>query len=105
MPDSLRLHELIFKKPAGTSRGVLYTKPSWIYNYILSNGLTIQTEFPVIPGLSPEYKDHEQYELDLHDFLDEALPFLAQWSHAPFEKDQHWQDLLQKWQKHPSFIF
>jgi o-succinylbenzoate synthase len=105
MPDSLRLHELIFKKPAGTSRGVLYTKPSWIYNYILSNGLTIQTEFPVIPGLSPEYKDHEQYELDLHDFLDEALPFLAQWSHAPFEQDQNWLDLLKKWQKYPSFIF
>lgn len=105
MPNSLRLYELVFKKPAGTSRGVLHTKPSWIYNYILPNGRTIQTEFPIIPGLSPEYKNQAQYETALHDFLNEALPFLAQWSQASLEQDQNWLNLLQKWQKYPSFIF
>ena len=105
MPNSLRLHELIFKKPAGTSRGILYTKPSWIFNYILPNGQTIQTEFPVIPGLSPEYKNHAQYETALHDFLNEALPFLERWSQDAGQQDSAWHNLLQKWQHFPSFIF
>ena len=66
MPEHLFLHELVFKKPAGTSRGILLNKPSWILNYPLSNGQQAQTEFPVIPGLSPDYQNHEQYERDLN---------------------------------------
>lgn len=105
MPDSLYLHELVFKKPAGTSRGILHTKPSWFYTLILPNGKEVSTEFPVIPGLSPEYIDHAQYEQQLRLFLKEALPFIAQWSEAFDENDQFWQELLQKWQNYPSFIF
>jgi hypothetical protein len=58
MPEHLTLHELVFKKPAGTSRGILHTKPSWIYEYALPNGKTAQTEFPIIPGLSPEFQNN-----------------------------------------------
>ncbi|MFM8597113.1 MAG: o-succinylbenzoate synthase [Flavobacteriales bacterium] len=105
MLDSLRLHELIFKKPAGTSRGVLHSKPSWIYTLVLHNGKEVSTEFPVIPGLSPEYIDHVHYEQNLRLFLDEALPHLQQWAQSAFKDDSIWQDLLQKWQNYPSFIF
>jgi L-alanine-DL-glutamate epimerase-like enolase superfamily enzyme len=105
MPNSIRLHELIFKQPAGTSRGVLHSKPSWLLTYRLPNGELICTEFPVIPGLSPEYNNHEQYEQDLNDFLSEALPFFELRSHLAIEQDPTWLNLLQKWQNYPSFIF
>jgi L-alanine-DL-glutamate epimerase-like enolase superfamily enzyme len=105
MPEHFFLHELLFKKPAGTSRGILLSKPSWILNFPLSNGQTAQTEFPVIPGLAPEYQNHEQYERDLTIFLAEVRPNLEHWSKTPFFKDEIFQQLLVKWEAFPSFIF
>jgi L-alanine-DL-glutamate epimerase-like enolase superfamily enzyme len=105
MPEHLFLHELVFKKPAGTSRGILLNKPSWILNYPLPNGQKAQTEFPVIPGLSPDYQNHEQYERDLTNFLAEARPNLELWSKKAFLKDEIFQELLVKWEAFPSFIF
>jgi hypothetical protein len=105
MPEHLFLHELIFKKPAGTSRGVLHTKPSWIYNYTLANGAEIQTEFPIIPGLSPEYKDHQQYESDLFGFLKEVDPYLLEWAQTDFFEEVSFRNLIAKWRAFPSFIF
>ena len=105
MPEHLFLHELVFKKPAGTSRGILLRKPSWILNYTLPNGQMAQTEFPVIPGLSPEYQNHEQYEQDLTIFLAEARPNLQDWSKTAFLTDESFQQFIAHWQAFPSFIF
>lgn len=105
MPESLFLHELRFIKPAGTSRGVLHTKPSWIYKWPMSNGQFAQTEFPVIPGLSPEYIDHVQYEQALQHFLDSAKVHFDAWSKIDFLQDEQYQLFISKWQAYPSFIF
>lgn len=105
MPEHITLHELVFKKPAGTSRGILHTKPSWIYEYALPNGKIAQTEFPIIPGLSPEYKDHQQYEQDLRIFLAAATPHLDKWSKTIFFSDSYFQQFITEWCAYPSFIF
>ena len=105
MPEHLFLHELVFKKPAGTSRGILLSKPSWIFNYPLPNGQTAQTEFPVIPGLAPDYQNHAQYERDLTIFLAEARPKLEHWSKTDFFRDESFQQFITHWQAFPSFIF
>ena len=105
MPEHLFIHELIFKKPAGTSRGVLHTKPSWIYNYTLANGAEIQTEFPIIPGLSPEYQDKHQYEAQLKLFIKAFEPFLLTWSELDFFTDPTFLAFASQWKHFPSFIF
>jgi L-alanine-DL-glutamate epimerase-like enolase superfamily enzyme len=105
MLEHLVLHELIFKKPAGTSRGVLHTKPSWIFSYVLPNGALVQTEFPIIPGLSPEYIDHQQYESKLLVFLEEVRPFLLAWSETDFFTNVSFGESMVKWNAFPSFIF
>lgn len=102
---SLFLHELEFLKPAGTSRGVLHTKPSWIYQIELENGSLAQTEFSVIPGLSPEYYQHEQYENDLHKFLAMAKPNLQLWSAIDFFSAADFLNFIAQWSAYPSFIF
>ena len=105
MPDKIFLHELHFKKPAGTSRGILYTKPSWIFSYELPNGLIAQTEFPIIPGLSPEFIDRTQYESKLNFFLNEVRPMILSWSATDFFTNASFLDLIAKWRDYPSFIF
>lgn len=105
MPEQLVLHELIFKKPAGTSRGVLHTKPSWIFTYELSSGAHVQTEFPIIPGLSPEYVDHQQYESKLIEFLAEVRPFIFDWSQTDFFTNVAFGAFVVKWHAFPSFVF
>lgn len=105
MPEHLFLHELIFKKPAGTSRGILLSKPSWILNYPLPDGQMAKTEFPIIPGLSPEYQNQGQYERDLTIFLAEARPNIEHWSKTAFFTDESFQQFIAHWQAFPSFIF
>lgn len=104
MPEFF-LHELQFIKPAGTSRGVLHTKPSWIYQLPLANGELAQTEFPVIPGLSPEYESHGQYEQELLRFLHTIEPYLTIWSNINFLQDNDYLAFIEKWRAYPSFIF
>jgi o-succinylbenzoate synthase len=52
-------HPLIFKNPAGTSRGILTEKPCWILVIKYGNGLGIG-ECSLIPRLS--YDDHTDFE-------------------------------------------
>ncbi len=59
--------KLVFKKivlrfsfPAGTSRGVLKEKPSWILN--VENNPLVVGECSVIPGLNMDYTDDASYE-------------------------------------------
>ena len=51
---------LKFNIPAGTSRGVLKEKPSWIFYFEEHN--EVYGECSIIPGLSPEYIDDTQLE-------------------------------------------
>jgi O-succinylbenzoate synthase len=51
---------LMFKFPAGTSRGVLLNKPSWVFH--LEDEPTVRGECSIIPGLSPDYQSEEEYE-------------------------------------------
>lgn len=55
---------LEFKRPAGTSRGTLTIKHSWLI-YLEKEGVTGTGECSVIPGLSPDFTSVEAYEKDL----------------------------------------
>jgi o-succinylbenzoate synthase len=60
--------DLKFIQPAGTSRGVLYSKPSWILH--LNQGMvTGKGEISVIPGLSPDYSDQISFEKKINEVL------------------------------------
>ncbi len=50
-------HDLRFITPGQTSRGTLYSKPSWII-MLEKDGNTGLGECSVIPGLNPEYDDN-----------------------------------------------
>ncbi len=56
--------ELRFLFPAGTSRGVLRKKPSWILKSI--DNPKIVGECSVIPGLNKDYESDHQYEAKLN---------------------------------------
>lgn len=53
--------QLQFKNPAGTSRGVMQTKNSWILKLTEGN-ITGTGEISIIEGLSPDFKDIESFE-------------------------------------------
>ena len=52
--------DLKFKSTAGTSRGILYEKPSWIF--YVEEAQHIRGECSVIPGLSLDYESEDKYE-------------------------------------------
>ncbi|MBM3418598.1 MAG: o-succinylbenzoate synthase [Bacteroidetes bacterium] len=64
MKINITFIDLIFKEPAGTSRGVLYTKPSWFIE-VSDKGKIGRGEISVIPGLSPEYRDMHSFNKKL----------------------------------------
>lgn len=53
--------QLHFKNPAGTSRGVMQTKNSWILKLTEGN-ITGTGEISIIEGLSPDFTDIESFE-------------------------------------------
>lgn len=98
---------LHFKKPSGTSRGILYNKPSWILSVRLSNGHIALGECSVIPGLSPDFIDENQYEKKLHELKKEVE---YEWSEEEFQllsvfSSMKWTAFIQKWSMFPSMIF
>lgn len=60
---------LTFKRPAGTSRGELTFKHSWLF-FIEENGITGTGECSIIPGLSPDFESLQQYEAVLTETVD-----------------------------------
>lgn len=98
---------LHFKKPSGTSRGMLYDKPSWILSIRLSNDQTAFGECSVIPGLSPDFIDENQYERKLNDLKKDLE---LNWSQEEF-KDLNiftslkWKHLLLTYAMFPSIVF
>jgi o-succinylbenzoate synthase len=98
---------LHFKKPSGTSRGILYDKPSWILSIRLSNGQTAFGECSVIPGLSPDFIDENQYERKLNDFKKDLE---LNWSQEEFNDlniftSLKWKHLLLTYAMFPSIVF
>lgn len=66
-------HVFHFKIPSGTSRGVLTEKKSWILSIFNDNEPEIKGigECSVIPGLSPDFIDDEQYESKLDELVND----------------------------------
>jgi o-succinylbenzoate synthase len=85
--------DLQFIRPAGTSRGILHSKPSWIL-HISDGEHTGKGEISVIPGLSPEYKDMESLEEKIR----EVCAFLEQ-------RTKNMQQGLHLWGNYPSIRF
>jgi o-succinylbenzoate synthase len=98
---------LHFKKPSGTSRGILYDKPSWILSVQLHNGHTAFGECSVIPGLSPDFTDENQYQGKLEELKRE---FASAWLLTEFKEhgvftSEKWLRFLKNWMEYPSIVF
>ena len=91
MKITLQHFPLQFKVPAGTSRGVMTEKQSWIVR--ISDGISEGIgEISVIEGLSPEYISLEKFELTIQHFLSQL--------------EQGWNDELRHaLQPYPSILF
>lgn len=87
-----------FKRPSGTSRGVLEEKKSWfLYLEDLSSGTKGTGECSIIPGLSPDYSSDEQYEELLDSFCREI---------NQRKTDVHGiEELMKKMEAYPSILF
>ncbi len=60
---------LTFKLPAGTSRGVMNIKNSWILS-LEKDSIVGKGEISIIEGLSPEFKDITSFEQTIQAFCD-----------------------------------
>lgn len=69
MNYSLQYYPLHFIRPAGTSRGVMRTKKSWIL-VLEKDGIAGKGEISIIEDLSPEYTKQEDFEKKIHHFCD-----------------------------------
>lgn len=65
----LKLH---FKNPAGTSRGVMQTKNSWILK-LQEENVTGTGEISIIEGLSSDFLDIENFEKKIQDFCERIV--------------------------------
>jgi L-alanine-DL-glutamate epimerase-like enolase superfamily enzyme len=101
MKISIQKHLLNFIKPSGTSRGVLYDKPSWILSIESKNGIKGTGEFSVIPGLSPDFMDEENYELEINRLID----FLNELFLSSFTIEQQIEKVKSQFFQFPSLIF
>jgi len=74
---SFEAHSLYFKKPGGTSRGVLTEKKLWLLKVWSDDAsITGTGECSIIPGLSPDYTDDESYENELREIAGNPLHYL-----------------------------
>lgn len=101
MEISVEKLNLQFKKPSGTSRGVLHTKPSWILKLVDSTGKSGVGEFSVIPGLSIDFLDEVSYERQIQKLLDFLNEILIQ----PFQYLEIVEKVNANFRKFPSLVF
>ncbi|MNJ86273.1 o-succinylbenzoate synthase [compost metagenome] len=73
---SFEAFTLDFKRPSGTSRGILTQKKGWKLKLTNSEGVTGLGECSVIPGLSPDYSSDEAYEKKLSEVCQSPLRFI-----------------------------
>ena len=95
-------HELTFKRPAGTSRGVMLSKPAYFIE-VTCEGFKGQGECGLLPGLSID--DSPQYPLQLAEFC-QAIDTLGaeQWL-AWADSGQISSNFLHAWRLWPSMVF
>lgn len=67
---------LNFKRPSGTSRGILTQKKAWKLKLTNQEGIVGLGECSVIPGLSPDYVSDEQYESKLTEVCQDPTRFI-----------------------------
>lgn len=76
---SFEAHTLLFRKPSGTSRGILTEKKLWLLKVWSPQDPAVVGigECSVIPGLSPDYTlDDTAYERELSEIANDPLRFL-----------------------------
>jgi len=66
MRTSITPLELHFKRPAGTSRGIMQVKNSWVLK-LIDNGIVGTGEISIIEGLSPEFTDIYRFEIKIEE--------------------------------------
>ena len=99
---------LNFKTPSGTSRGILKNKPSWILTISDENGMSGRGELSVIPGLSPDFKDENNYlqSVDLLvEFIQNEIKINDLNSLKTKEFSENNKLFYRKFQDFPSLIF
>lgn len=65
-----------FKRPSGTSRGVLTQKHAW-FIYLKEDEFEAIGECSIIPGLSPDFVDFEQYENKVKELIENIDYFVS----------------------------
>ncbi len=75
-----------FKQPSGTSRGVLTEKHAWFIEVWNEENPSIKGlgECSIIPGLSPDYANDEQYEVKLTSVCDNITQDLSDFPSIKF---------------------
>jgi len=75
-----------FKKPSGTSRGVLTEKHAWFIEVWEESNPSIKGigECSIIPGLSPEFNSFEEYEQKLNEVCENLSTDVSAWSSIKF---------------------
>lgn len=97
---SFEAFTLDFKRPSGTSRGVLTQKKGWKLKLTNSEGIKGLGECSVIPGLSPDYVSDEAYEQKLKEVCQNPADFiqnkklLLDYPSILFGLESAWFDLL-----------
>lgn len=81
-----------FKRPSGTSRGILTEKHSWFIELWDQKNPSVRGigECSIIPGLSPDFKDFQSYESKVREVCENSSHYI----NSP--------ELLQDW---PSILF
>lgn len=103
-------HNLIFKKPSGTSRGVLTEKPSWFIEIKDGNGNKGIGECSVIPGLSPDFETEVIYQEKLESVLANLMELLLSISDFSIREDytftdENLRDFIASLKDYPSIVF
>ena len=76
----------VFKRPSGTSRGILTEKHAWFLTVWESNKPEVKGigECSIIPGLSPDFESFESYEKKLHSFCANPDEDISKWPSIQF---------------------
>lgn len=75
-----------FKRPSGTSRGVLTEKHAWFIEIWNDDQPEIKGigECSIIPGLSPDFEDFDSYEAKVRSVCEDIHQDLTQWPSIQF---------------------
>lgn len=101
MEISVEKLNLQFKKPCGTSRGILHKKPSWILTINDASGNVGVGEFSVIPGLSIDFIDEKSYEFQIQ----KMLGFLKEILIQPIQYNEIIRKVNNELRAFPSLVF